>query len=294
MKFAIITPTYNRVHTLERVINSILKQNYQNFEMIIIDDGSEDSSSEFMTKYKNNSKIKYIKMDKNRGVNAARNIGLKNIAKDVNYITLLDSDDEFLPDALSKMKEIIEENKNYNYFRFAEVYKTGKKACFVKHNNFVADYQTTIKGIDANGGWTATFNKSITDNGFLFDETVNGFESLSWYELSKKEQCFYSLAVVKLYQTDTSSLTRPSKKDWKFYENCKRGNELMFERYGEDMKKYDSKTLPSILYELGKLNIILGEKRKGINYTLKAIKYEPFNLRLIRNFLKVFVPKIKK
>jgi len=45
MKFSIITPTYNRSHTLERSINSILNQEYQNFEMIIIDDGSTDETA---------------------------------------------------------------------------------------------------------------------------------------------------------------------------------------------------------------------------------------------------------
>ena len=233
-------------------------------------------------------------MAENRGVNVARNIGFENVLEDVDWVVLLDSDDEFFPDALEKMKRVIEANHDYNYFRFAEVFTTGKKACYAKHDKFVADYESTVKGEDAYGGWTAIFHKRVLDNGFKFNESVSGFESIDWFELSKKEACFYSLEVVKLYQTDTSSLTRPSTKDWNFYQNCKRGNELLFQRHGEDMERFGSKYLPSTLYELGKLNMIMGDKREGVSYTLKAIKYDPFNLRLFRNMLKFFSPKMKK
>ena len=291
MKFTIITPTYNRVHIIERTIDSILNQDYQNFEMIVIDDGSTDGTSKLMEKYQENSKIKYLQMPKNQGVNAARNMGFKHIAKDSDWVTLLDSDDEFFPDALTNMKKVINKNKKYHYFRFAEVFITGEKACYAKHDNFVADYQSTIRGKDAYGGWTVTLSKNIIDKGFKFNETVNGFESLNWFELSKTEDCLYSLCVVKLYQVDTNSLTRPSKKDWDFYQNCKKGNELIWQTYGEEMQKYKARTLPSTLYELGKLNILLGDKRKGIAYTLKALKYEPFNLRVFRNFLQLFYPQ---
>ena len=294
MKFTIITPTYNREYIIERTIKSILKQHYQNFEMIIIDDGSQDKTSELMRKYNDNSKIKYIEMSENQGVNIARNIGFKNISDDTDWIVLLDSDDEFFPDALDKMKKVIENNSSYNYLRFAEVYTTGKKACFAKVDNFVADYESTVVGEDVYGGWTAIFHKSVIDKGFQFNETVNGFESIDWFELSKKEKCLYSLEVVKLYQTDTSSLTRPSTKDWKFYQNCKIGNELLFKMHGEDMEKFNSKYLPSTLYELGKLNIIMGERREGLLYTFKALKYAPFNLRFFRNLLKLFMPKMKE
>jgi glycosyltransferase involved in cell wall biosynthesis len=247
-----------------------------------------------MKKYEDNPKIKYIPTSKNQGVNVARNIGFEQLSSDTDWVVLLDSDDEFFPDALENMKKVIEEHKEYKYFRFAEVYKEGKQSCFAKHDNFVADYSSTIRGEDVYGGWTAVFHKSIVNNGFSFNPTVNGFESIDWFELSKKEDCLYSLSLVKLYQTDTSSLTRPAKKDWNFYQNCKKGNTLLFEKHGADMQKYHSKFLPSTLYELGKLHIILGEKRKGLFYTLKAVKHDPFNLRLFRNILKIFLPSLKK
>jgi len=289
MKFSIITPCYNRADTLTRVIESILNQDYQNFELIIIDDGSTDHSDSVMKEYQDNPKIKYIKLSKNHGVNRARNVGFDNVSSDVDWVTLLDSDDEFFPQALSIMKKVILKNAKINYFRFSEINEKGKKVCFVKKDNFVADYKSTVLEEDAYGGWTATLSKKILENGFKFEERVNGFESLSWFELSKTVNCLYSREVVKLYHTDTISLTRPAKKDWSFYENTKLGNELILKNFGDDMKRFGaSKNLASVLYELGKLNIIVKERKKGIRYTLQAIKYDSCNLRIFRNILLVF------
>jgi len=289
MKFSIITPCYNRANTLTRVIESILNQDYQNFELIIIDDGSSDHSDEVMKQYQDNPKIKYIKLSKNYGVNRARNVGFDNVSSDVDWITLLDSDDEFFPQALTIMKEVILKNPKLDYFRFSEINEKGKRVCFVKEDNFIADYKSTVLEKDAYGGWTATLSKKIIDSGFRFEERVNGFESLSWFELSKTVKCLYSLEVVKLYHTDTISLTRPAKKDWSFYENTKLGNELILKNFGDDMKRFGaSKSLATVLYELGKLNIIAKEKRKGILYTIQAIKYNPWNLRIFRNILLLF------
>ncbi len=75
MKFSIITPTYNRAHTIERAINSILNQNYQNYEMIIIDDGSTDNTFEILKKYLDDPRIRYIGPNKNGGVNVAEILG---------------------------------------------------------------------------------------------------------------------------------------------------------------------------------------------------------------------------
>jgi len=289
MKFSIITPCYNRANTITRVIESILNQDYQNFELIIIDDGSSDHSDEVMKQYQDNPKIKYIKLSKNYGVNRARNVGFDNVSSDVDWITLLDSDDEFFPQALTIMKEVILKNPKLDYFRFSEINEKGKRVCFVKEDNFIADYKSTVLEKDAYGGWTATLSKKIIDSGFRFEERVNGFESLSWFELSKTVKCLYSLEVVKLYHTDTISLTRPAKKDCSFYKNTKLGNELILKNFGDDMKRFGaSKSLATVLYELGKLNIIAKERRKGILYTIQAIKYNPWNLRIFRNILLLF------
>ena len=88
---SIIIPVYNTEKYIERCLRSILAQTYQQFEIIIVDDGSTDGSIEICKKYAlKTSKIKIVQI-KNSGQSVARNVGIKNASGD--YICFVDSDD---------------------------------------------------------------------------------------------------------------------------------------------------------------------------------------------------------
>jgi len=91
---SIIIPCYNRAHFLEDAIESVLRQTYQHFEIIIVDDGSTDNTSEVANSYPG---VRCIRQE-NRGVSAARNVGLRESKG--NYLIFLDPDDRLLPEAL--------------------------------------------------------------------------------------------------------------------------------------------------------------------------------------------------
>lgn len=106
--FSIVIPTYNRASYIVRTINSILSQSYQNFEIIIVDDGSTDNTGEIVNSVKT-EKIKYFKItNSERG--AARNFGTLHSTGD--YVTFLDSDDILLPNYFSNAAESILKYKN--------------------------------------------------------------------------------------------------------------------------------------------------------------------------------------
>lgn len=89
---SIIIPVYNAGAYLQRCIISIIKQNYSNLEIIIVDDGSTDNSKEIYELYKEkDNRIRTFKIS-NSGVSAARNIGLKNMTGQ--YVVFVDADDE--------------------------------------------------------------------------------------------------------------------------------------------------------------------------------------------------------
>ena len=100
--FSVIIPTYNRAHVVRRAIDSVLKQSFTNFELIIVDDGSKDATENIISEYKD-ERIIYLKHPKNLGQNPALNTGLEN-ARGI-YISFLDSDDEWLPGMLGKVYE---------------------------------------------------------------------------------------------------------------------------------------------------------------------------------------------
>jgi len=94
---SVILPTYNRAEYLQRSIDSVLRQTYPNWELIIWDDGSTDSTQDFIELFKD-QRIKYFYSD-NRGVSHARNMAMA--ASSGEYVAFLDSDDEWLDKKLS-------------------------------------------------------------------------------------------------------------------------------------------------------------------------------------------------
>lgn len=102
-QFSIILTTYNREKYIRRSIQSVLEQKLTSWELIIIDDGSEDDTKNIICSYKD-KRIKYY-YQKNSGISTAKNIGIeKSIGE---YICFLDSDDEYLPNHLLVLEKYI-------------------------------------------------------------------------------------------------------------------------------------------------------------------------------------------
>jgi len=93
---SVIIPTHNRAAFLEEAIESILFQDYKDFELIVVDDGSTDGTRELIRTY--GERVIYLHQD-NKGVSCARNRGIENSTG--KYIAFLDSDDKWLPKKLS-------------------------------------------------------------------------------------------------------------------------------------------------------------------------------------------------
>jgi glycosyltransferase involved in cell wall biosynthesis len=108
-RVSVIIPTFNRAFSLKRCIDSVLNQSYEDFEVIVIDDGSTDNSCDVMQLYLADSRVKYLKHDARKGAQAARNIGIRSAAGD--YIAFLDSDDEWVPEKLRIQMDAISEAK---------------------------------------------------------------------------------------------------------------------------------------------------------------------------------------
>ncbi len=106
---SVIIPTRNRCFLLARAIESVLKQNYSDIELVIVDDASEDSTKETVNNYRQRFRnIKYIRNNLRCRGAKSRNIGLANVYG--KYIAFLDDDDEWLPGKILKQVKVLEEN----------------------------------------------------------------------------------------------------------------------------------------------------------------------------------------
>ena len=126
---SIIMPAYNAEKYIEEAIESVLKQTYRNWELIIVNDCSIDATEQIVKKYQEkDERIKFHSLTENHGVANARNTALQNAVG--RYIAFLDSDDMWLPEKLEKQIGFMKINNyvfTYHQYRhFASRDKVGK------------------------------------------------------------------------------------------------------------------------------------------------------------------------
>ncbi len=103
---SVIIPTYNRGWIIKEAVDSVLSQNFVDFELIVVDDGSTDNTRDILDAYKNDIKVF---RHNNQGVSAARNRGIALASG--RFVAFLDSDDLWLPDKLSMQVNFFNTNK---------------------------------------------------------------------------------------------------------------------------------------------------------------------------------------
>ena len=96
---SVVIPTYNRSELLQRAIESVLSQTYQNFELIVVDDNSQDNTHATVLGFKDH-RVQYIKNDESQGPSAARNKGVLQARGE--FVAFLDDDDVWMKDNLRK------------------------------------------------------------------------------------------------------------------------------------------------------------------------------------------------
>jgi glycosyltransferase involved in cell wall biosynthesis len=175
IKISIIIPTYNRASFIEKTIQSVLDQTYQNFELIVVDDGSTDDTEEIIQKI-DDKKLKYFKIpNSERG--AARNFGKKQSFGD--YITFLDSDDILLPNHFSNAIESIIKYQQPPFLHLGyEILDMDNSVLFKidKLENDEIDFLIRGNSLSCNGCF---LRKDVADN-YSFNEDRNIAGSEDW------------------------------------------------------------------------------------------------------------------
>lgn len=122
---SIIVPTYNNEKYLANCLNSLLAQTFQDFEIIVVDDGSTDQTTKLLKAYKTNSHVR-VHSQPNSGISVARNKGLK--LSRGKFISFVDSDDYVTPDFLEKLISPLLQNSNIDITvcGYQEIYQDHK------------------------------------------------------------------------------------------------------------------------------------------------------------------------
>jgi teichuronic acid biosynthesis glycosyltransferase TuaG len=172
---SVVIPTYNRASFLKQTIESVLNQTYKNIELIVVDDGSTDNTKDVISPYLH--RIQYI-FTENKGPAHARNIGMK--TSKGKYISLLDSDDEFLPFKIEAQVSLMEKNPDIGMV-FSEFSASGESLPFQERHlryYFWLWEKWSFEDIFAKKGEYTIFSlgKSVTYyTGSFFDYAILGW-----------------------------------------------------------------------------------------------------------------------
>lgn len=202
---SIIMPSYNTARYIADSINSVIKQTYENWELIIVDDCSNDNTDEIVNSFLKDERIKYFKNERNSGAAISRNKALRE-AKG-RWIAFLDSDDLWGPEKLEKQINFMKKNNYFfSYSYYQEIDEQGKNLGIEVHGP---------KKITKFGMYNYCWPGCLT---VIYDANKIGLIQIKdikknndyamWLKIISKANCYlypYSLA---FYRKRTGSISR--------------------------------------------------------------------------------------
>ncbi|PID59192.1 MAG: hypothetical protein CR986_06865 [Ignavibacteriae bacterium] len=200
-----VIPTHNRADILNDCLESVVTQTYENFEVIVVNDNSQDKTSEILQEYKLKYNFFRYYNSTGKGGNAARNYGIEKAQG--KYIALMDDDDICEPNRIeAQMRPIIESNYYYNFSvcAFSMFNENGK---IVK----VIDYLKPMQSLGFTVRWL--IEKKIIDKAGRFDLEQPALQDVEFFWRLKEfaKTCYIKDALIRVRDTQIS-ITKNHKK----------------------------------------------------------------------------------
>lgn len=229
VEVSIIVPCYNCQDTIRECYNSIKKSvnNVSSHEIILINDGSTDNTQRILKEIITNDNNVIVINQENKGVSAARNIGLKN-AKG-KYISFVDSDDSILEQYYTKMIVPLKENSNLDLIicDYSSSGLSNKDILNISIDNIYEEGLKSKGSFEKLRGyiWNKIYKRNIlVDNNIIFDEEVKFCEDLGFNLIYLKYAENVKFIAEKLYRyetqaTDTSGNSNKKSTAFKIWDN---------------------------------------------------------------------------
>jgi|WetSurMetagenome_2_1015567.scaffolds.fasta_scaffold51825_3 glycosyltransferase involved in cell wall biosynthesis len=276
---SVVIPVYNCERFVAEAIESVLCQTYRPLEIIVVDDGSNDSSLKIIEKYNNHVEIV---SQQNSGVSVARNKGIHQAKGE--YIAFLDGDDVWLPNKIEKQIEVLKRydevilvsslgdciNENGNQSNFEPKYQ-------MKNFNEPADLSHELL-MNGNPVWTSSVvvRKEVLMNTDLFDAQQRRSQDYDmWIRLSEKGLFYIFQEKLGKYRVlKTSQTFRDIRKEYEAQIDVIKKNSWRY-KPGELRKR-----LAKLYYEWSFSAFCYDTFKAGIISAGRSFKYQPLNIRL--------------
>ena len=217
-KLYFIIPVYKVEDCLERCINSVLSQSYNNIEAVLVDDGSPDNCPQICDRYASEYSTIHVIHNQNGGLSDARNVGLDYVygrIEDDDYITFLDSDDFVHPYFSEKMIALCEDNDcgaaQCGYIKgSADSFPESKE----KTDSFVLDAESALLGYTLKSQcWAKIFRADVFEDLRFTKDVINEDEFITYKAIFKAQRVvFTDEKLLYYYQRGTSIMGDVAKK----------------------------------------------------------------------------------
>lgn len=294
---SVIIPTYNRADIVIDAINTILNQTYQNFEIIIIDDGSTDNTKQVIKEI-NDPRIRYIYQENSGRPSCARNKGIKIATGE--YIAFLDSDDLWHHQMLEKNINALNSNNNIGFVTNWSSYRTFqgeeifKKICYAKNRHDYMSYLLLSPDKAYAGPSTILVKKECFEKVGCFDEEMTFCEDWDMFFRISLLYEFYNieevLTYVRVHQKSLSKMPEVTK----FREGYLRFLQKAFENKNlpQEVLSIKNKTYSNVLWVIGswalykskEFSIARESLLKSLKYSYSKILNIKFLIALILSY----------
>jgi len=272
---------YNREHLIARAIDSCLKQDFEDFEIIVVDDGSIDKSTDVVRGY-SDPRITLICHNLNRGVGPARNTGVD--AATGEWVVYFDSDDELLPGSLSIMlRRSLEVDESISRLQFMGRIDSGDTSPDPPLKNEFWDYERYIKWMEGCIGRrqdALPVVRRVTHKEIRFynDRTLEGPYHL---DFMKKFKAWSFPDVVALYHQDADNQLTKASSNRLIEEAQYRalGGERLLKNHGEALRLHAPQIYRRQISGLATLSFLSGNRLKGIKYSFSSLASNSLSLR---------------
>jgi glycosyltransferase involved in cell wall biosynthesis len=189
-KVSVIIPSHNRLPLLREAVESVLAQDFEDFELLVVDDGSTDGTFEEMKKY--GGRVKALRLDVNRGVSAARNRGVA--ASRGKYVAFLDSDDLWMKGKMRIQVDFLDQNPQYPLCYTDEIWiRRGRRVNpMKKHAKYSGWIFSQCLPLCIISPSSAMMRRSLLDKVGLFDEALPACEDYDlWLRITARYPVFF-------------------------------------------------------------------------------------------------------
>ncbi|MEM7162584.1 MAG: glycosyltransferase family A protein [Bacteroidota bacterium] len=276
--FSIIVPTYNRADIISSTIHSLLKQDFHDFEIIVVDDGSADETGERIKRdFAANEKVFYYsKQNEERG--AARNYGAKKAHG--KYVNFFDSDDLALSNHLSEAHSLIQKNNSPPFFHLN--YRTeNEKGVILSQGEDLTNIDSLVldgNPFSCNGVFMQ--KELCSANPFQEDRKIAASEDyLLWLRLVARYDFCYSNTVTSIIIEHADRSVNQIQKD-KLIErkmgmlNYALSDEFILAKFGSSIKRIELNTLTYIALHLALSNY----KKDAMKFYKRALRLSPISV----------------